>query len=220
MKRVVTFVFGIVMAVGLTQEARAACTQIDLPGVPGNGGYLDLTGKCSLGMSLFVDTSTCTSSDGTEGAAFVGPVNVRRIGMGWLTWSAPPDAEEPTPWVGFTNFASTLNINLAAPAMIGGVEVEPNQFDLFTVTADFNDVDGLPVATLSIDVAGASGAKLFAVQCDTESFSSIKITAPPLAQGFAIAQVRSDMIPPAVGASETSTVNQSPVLQGARSNAE
>jgi hypothetical protein len=139
--------------------------------------------------------------------------------MGWATWSAPPFAEEAIPWVGYTNGAATLNINLAAPALIAGAELEPNAFDIFNVTADFNDADGVAVASVAIDVAGSAGARLFAVQCDTELISSITFTAPPTAQGFAIAQVRSDMIP-AAPASAPSTVNQVPVRQGQRTNAE
>jgi hypothetical protein len=131
----------------------------------------------------------------------------------------PPFAEEALPWVGFTNGAPTLTINLTTAALVAGAELEPNQFPIFTVTADFNDADGVPVATVSIDVEGSAGARLFAVQCDTELISSITFTAPSTAQGFAIAQVRADTIPPApVGA--TSIVNEIPVRQGQRSNAE
>lgn len=190
------------------------CTMINQP----VGSYLTQTRKCDISRFVGMDTTRCVNTDGSTAANFVGPVNVRRVTMGWATWSSPPDAEEAIPFVGYNNGALTEMIGLVNPAAVAGVEVEPNTFDpFFTIVASFRDAGGNEVASVTRDVTGRAGARLFAVSCSNPVISSILITSPPAAAGFAIAQIRSDTI---VGGAteEPSDVQPQPVAPNATSN--
>jgi hypothetical protein len=140
------------------------------------------------------DFSTVASlSDGTETATFSVPGTARTVpGGGWASWSSPPDSESATPRVIFDP-GSTELITLSAPAQTFGVELEPNLFTpSFTMTATFRDAGGNILGTISRDVLGQGGARLFAgtVNPGFAPIASVQINIDPSAQGFAFAQVR------------------------------
>ena len=194
MERLLRLCFGLALVLGMAGKAAADCAAIDQPDPA--SCYRTASSRCSLGTPGSF-SSVCTESDGTAGANFSIPLDLRRIGAGWATWSTPPWAEEPNPTgnlvVGFNGGGTTLTVTLTADASIAGMEIEQNIFDTeYVTTAVFKDAGGATVATISRSMLGRAGARLFGVECSDRVVHSIQITIDPSAQGFAIAQVRSD----------------------------
>ncbi len=193
------------------------CTMVENP----TPDYTDATNKCALGTPGSF-TSDCTV-DGQPVVTFSRELSVFRVPANtWATWSSPPFSESTTPIVGFTQGASVLSVDLGANASsIAGFELEPNVFDEFPVTAVFLAADGSELGRVARTVAGQAGARLFAADCGTAFISAIRVTVPPEAQGFAIAQVRGNNLPPAAGPAEppaTDVVRAVP--EGATANAQ
>jgi hypothetical protein len=206
MKRLLGLCFGIVFVLGTAGTAGAECFPVDQPAP--DGCYRLASSRCSLGTPGTF-SSVCTNTDGTVGANFASALDVRRIGSGWASWSVPPWAEHPNPQgslvVGF-NGAGNLTVNLTADASIAGMEIEQNIFDdPYVTTAQFRDASGAVVATISRSMLGRAGARLFGVECTDPVVRSIQITTESGAQGFAIAQVRSDQF--SAGATDSISVD-------------
>lgn len=193
MRQVLGFFAAFLLLLSLgSQQAAAACRAIDRPTSDYLVGTVG-TEKCSLGQPG-TNTTTCKDSDGNVEAKFSNTLSVRGpVPSGWRTWSSPPESESATPIVGF-NMTSTLTVTLADgyQASTAGMEIEPNVFQVFPITVVFRDLAGSTLLSRTINVNGGAGARLFAATCDEELINSMVITIPPTAQGFAIAQVRSD----------------------------
>ncbi len=206
MERLLRLCLWVVLVLGTAGTAAAECFATDQPAP--DGCYRLGSGKCSLGTPGTF-SSVCTNTDGTVGANFAGALDLRRVGSGWATWSTPPWAEEPNPTgnlvVGFNGGGTTLTVTLTADASIAGMEIEQNIFDTeYVTTAQFKDASGAVVATVSRSMLGRAGARLFGVECSDRVVHSIQITSDPGAQGFAIAQVRSDRFSAGMAADITS----------------
>jgi len=199
------------------QGGGTTCSQIPRPDM---AMYLTTTRKCDISRFFGSNTDRCVNTDGSTAAMFNPVVNVRRIGMGWATWSSPPEAEEALPYVGFNNGGLTDMVTLTNPASIAGLEIEPNTFDpFFTISVSFRDASGTEVFNVTRDITGRAGARLFAVSCNTPTIKSIFITSPLEAQGFAVAQIRADTI--AGGATEGPPDQEAPpVSPNATANSE
>lgn len=110
-------------------------------------------------------------------------------GGGWATWGAPPNTESATPRVLAAFGATSLTLTLSAPVSTFGFEVEPDAFASVPITATF--MNGATVlGTVTRTINGNAGA-LLAAASDSTPITSVVITAPSGADGFAIAQVRS-----------------------------
>ncbi|MBI1747189.1 MAG: hypothetical protein HYR55_11450 [Acidobacteria bacterium] len=212
MKKFASIVCAALLMVVLTYNVSADCTPIDQPGAD----YTGATGKCSLGPRGST-TSDCKDADGNPVVTFSSPVGVRQVGIDWATWSSPPDAEESSPVLGFFG-GTNLTLTYADLASTAGTEIENNTFEpAMPVTVSFKDSDGNEVASVTRDVLGRSGARLFAVACDDAVIASADITADPGAQGFGFAQVRSDAIAFGIGPNPTGDV-QPQVRENTTSN--
>ena len=98
--------------------------------------------------------------------------------------------EGATPRVLDSFGASVVTLNFSSPLGIFGFEAEPNLIDgPYSITAQFFDGATL-VGTISQNLNGYQGARLFAAETTTEVFTSIRITAAAGADGFAIARPR------------------------------
>jgi len=98
------------------------------------------------------------------------------------------------------------------------MEVEPNLFQVFSMSASFRDTSGMEVARVTRDVDGSSGARLLAVSCSGPVIKQIVVTIDAAAQGFAQGQIRSDHITGAIlGISD---VDPQPVPPDATSNSQ
>ena len=117
---------------------------------------------------------------------FSNPQSENFVPGSWATWGSPPATESSTPNVLWNEGFNTLTITVS-PSSIVGFELEPDNFAVEEVTAQFFDGANL-VGTIDLSPNGSSGALLFAAQTD-EAFTSVVIT--DLAGGdFAIAQLR------------------------------
>ncbi len=122
-------------------------------------------------------TDVTSISDGTQTVTFslvdgsaVYHVNKRTApNVSWLTWSEAPDSQrapDDTLPVFYSNRAQVLRFGLATPVNIFGFEAEPNPFTVHTMTAKFYDASDNLLGTISRDVSGNAGARLFAAQSD------------------------------------------------------
>ena len=115
---------------------------------------------------------------------------------GWATWSSPPFSEDPFPRV-LTAFqydptATTLTLTFSQPLTTFGAEAEPDPFDTHNITAVFYN-GAMVVGTISLDLVGDSGARLFAAQgTGGDQFTSVVFTSDI---DFALAQFRYVLVP-------------------------
>ena len=142
----------------------------DYGGGDGSGGFI-----CSLGPFSFSN-----------------PQSENNVPNSWATWGCPPATESCTPNVLWNEGFNSLTISFS-PTSIMGFELEPDNFAVEEVTAQFFDGANL-VGTIDLFPNGSAGALLFAAQTDGQ-FTSVVIT--DLAGGdFAIAQLRAGVPPP------------------------
>ncbi|MBE9009886.1 PEP-CTERM sorting domain-containing protein [Pseudanabaenaceae cyanobacterium LEGE 13415] len=115
---------------------------------------------------------------------FSSSVNKRTIGNGWQTWSNGYTGE-----VYFTKGASAIDITLPNLSAFD-FYAQPDVFGSFTISAIAQSGEASDV--LSQVVNGNAGAQYFGFYSDDplDPIRSIRITADPGAEGFAIAQLR------------------------------
>ena len=118
---------------------------------------------------------------------FSNPQSENNVPNSWATWGCPPATESCTPNVLWNEGFSTLTISFTSPLKTFGFELEPDNFAVEEVTAQFFNGASL-VGTIDLFPNGSAGALLFAGTTDTQ-FTSVVIT--DLAGGdFAIAELR------------------------------
>src|SRR5262245_35598754 len=106
----------------------------------------------------------------------------------WDTWGSPPDTESDTPRVLFSLFEPSVELSFSSPLSTFGFEAQPNAPGVYNITAAFFN-GTVPIVTISRDLDGISGARLFAASSD-QRFTRVLIEGDPNADGFAIAQIR------------------------------
>lgn len=180
----------------VTHLANAGLVQISSP----DAAYQLATVKIPITV---VDGSDMTSlTDGNVTFAFSHIREARTVGVGWATWSSPPDSESATPRVLVPdNYAALtdLTISFSSPLSTFGVEAEPNNFSLQSFTATFFNGANV-VGSANYTINGSSGAQLIAASATGgDVFTSVNISAN---DSFALAQFRyAEAIPePATGA--------------------
>lgn len=123
-------------------------------------------------------TNVSSITDGTLTVSFVDPssggalsMNKRTApGVSWATWSAAPDSQRgasDTLPVLSSEGATAVRFNLSMPVSTFGFEAEPNPFTVHTLTALFYDASGNLLGSISRDVSGNAGARLFAASSTT-----------------------------------------------------
>jgi len=138
-------------------------------------------------------TGMTTLTDGTQTITFSSTVYAATVpDGGWFTWGAPPNTESSTPRVLKIGGATALTLTLSVPSQTFGFEIEPNgtsttgQF--YNISAQFYN-GGTLLGTVSQSINWQSGA-LLAAGSDSVPITSVVITAPANAAGFAMAQFR------------------------------
>jgi len=137
-----------------------------------DAAYLASTSYIAPPIADYTDVTSI--SDGTQTVYFSladgsEVYNVRKFtapGI-WATWSQAPDSQRgagDTLPVFYSNGATVLRFGLATPVNIFGFEAEPNPFAVHTMVAKFYDAADNLLGTISRDVDGDSGARLFAAQ--------------------------------------------------------
>ncbi|MER3473606.1 MAG: hypothetical protein C4335_06135 [Armatimonadota bacterium] len=136
----------------------AATTYIDPSAIP------DLTNVSSI-------------TDGVLTVSFSTAMNKRTApGGDWATWSVAPDSQRgpgDTLPVFYSEEALTVTFTLSQPVSIFGFEAEPDPFGVHAMTAQFYDAAGNLLGTISRNVDGNAGARLFAAQSSTPIISSV-----------------------------------------------
>lgn len=170
--------------------------------------YTSGTTVMSIPGADFSTTSTLT--DGTETLTFSSAVSARTVpGGGWATWNSPPAVESHTPRVLFANAATTLTITLSPPQAVFGFELEPNGPGTFAMTTTFLN-GATTLGSIPLNIPANSGALVSAASSSTP-ITSVVITAPAGANGFALAQIRRSGSP--IGISSVPTAGM-PALGG------
>jgi hypothetical protein len=150
--------------------------------------YLNSTTRLAITQPDF--TRVASLSDGTLTVTLSPAMEARTVPSTWGTWSAPPFSENATPHVlysGLTGFSENLTFNRSVVTF--GVEMQPNQLGLFPMSATFFD-GGLIVGSISQEVSGFRGARLFAATTHNQPFTSVTLTTSTDSGGFAIAEPR------------------------------
>lgn len=133
-------------------------------------------------------TNINSLTDGSVTISFSSALNTRTVPTGgWATWSSAPDAETSTPRVAATNGVASVTFTFSQALDIFGIEIEPDPFSVFTITAEFFN-GATSLGTISRDVDGNAGARLFAADAtDGDAFTSVTVS---MIDGFAIANAR------------------------------
>lgn len=131
-------------------------------------------------------------TNGSQTVTFSTPLQARTVPSSWATWGSPPNTESSTPRVvaEITGSIGALTLTLSAPATTVGFEVEPNA-NTHSITADFRN-GATSLGTITRSTSGSSGALLFAATTTTP-ITSVVLTIPTAAAGFALAQVRTNV---------------------------
>ncbi|MGC8783939.1 MAG: PEP-CTERM sorting domain-containing protein [Armatimonadota bacterium] len=137
----------------------ASTTYIDPSAIP---DFTDVT-------SITDGTLTVSFKD-AAGSASLAMNKITAPGSAWGTWSQAPDSQRgaaDTLAVFFSNGATAARFVLSSPMNIFGFEAEPNPFSVHTMTARFYDASDNLLGTISRNVNGNAGARLFAASSPT-----------------------------------------------------
>ena len=150
------------------------------------------SGTNLIQINSIADYTTLNSiSDSNQTVAFNDTLTKGTVpGGGWSSWGSPPDTESSTPPVLITSASVTsLTLNLLIPSTTFGFELEPGNGSGYTISVDFKQGSSV-IGNISLSVDSSAGALLFAAKTILNPFTSLVITAPAAAQGFAMAQFR------------------------------
>lgn len=164
----------------LSGPARADFIPIGIP----DAAYLSGTSRLDFGVPDFDVVTSLTN--GTQTAMFDIGMVALSVPTTWSSWGAPPNTESATPRVLWTNGFPSMQIDLALPSLTFGFEAQPNTAVVSNLTVDFFSL-GVLVGSISLDVDGNAGARLFAATTTTDAFDMIVISG---FDDFAIANVR------------------------------
>jgi len=152
--------------------------------------YVNSTSLISLSGFASGTTNITSITDGVQTLQFSQAQTSAAIGSGWATWGAPPFTESSTPQLLFKINYSNLVIDLQQASKTFGLELQGNDFSIQSFSVDFLDASSVLVGTITQNVNGSGGARLFAAMTNTNPFTRIRINAAVAANGFAMAQYR------------------------------
>jgi hypothetical protein len=169
----------------LVGTAHADFIPIALP----NAAYTSTTTLLGIAAADFDVVGSLT--DGTETVTFDADLVALTVPSTWGSWGSPPDTESATPRVLWSNGLTGLEMDLSAPARTFGFEAQPNPLGLSQIVASFFRANVL-IGSITLDVDGDAGARLFAATTTTDPFDEVQLSAD---FDFAIAQVRYSLAP-------------------------
>jgi len=148
----------------------------------------EATAKISIADLVF-DSYHGSITDGDQTVTFSSDMRKRGpVPTGWGTWSSPPYSETAYPHVLYSS-ANSLTLTLSKPTTVFGFELEPNAMGTYSFTVGFYTGTTL-IGSITQDVAGFAGARLFAAETQSTAFDNVDISVSGDPLGFAIAQVR------------------------------
>jgi len=138
------------------------------------------------------DTAVSSITDGAQTITFSGTDYARTVPGSWSTWGVPPATESASPRVVAAFGATSLTMTLSVQSHTFGFEIEPNgsgsSAQYYAVSAQFYNGATL-LGTVSQNINWQAGA-LLAAASDSDTITSVVVTAPVSANGFAMAQFR------------------------------
>jgi hypothetical protein len=179
--RLFVLLFAVVLFAGTT-PALADFVTISQP-------VVSYTGSTTLLTPAVPDNTVITDlTGGGVTVSFSPSVTVYTVGgVWWATWGSPPDTESSTPRIVYDS-SSTLTFTFGTPLYTFGFEAEPNPFTVDSMVATY--YSGLtPVGTVSRDVNGYYGARLFAASTTTDPFTSV-VFSDLAGSDFSVAELR------------------------------
>ncbi len=169
--------FSLMLAAAIAVWAFTAKAMAFTPISSPDAAYLAST--TYIDPSAISDGTNVTSiSDGTltvsfKNAAGSAPLTMNKRtapGSSWATWSQAPDSQrgagDVLP-VFYSNEATAARFVLSSPVNIFGFEAQPNPFGVYTMVASFYDASDNLLGTISRNVDGIAGARLFAASSPT-----------------------------------------------------
>jgi len=169
--------------------AQATFVQISSP----DAGYISATTLIPIPGALGSTVGSLNNAFQSIDVAVFG--QHAKVGSSWGTWSSPPDSETSTPDLICvaaipcdSTTGSSNTFALTAAAAIFGFELEPQGFGTYAVSASFFNGATL-LGTVTRNVSGTSGARLFAGQSDIP-ITSVQLAVDPAAGGYGVAQFR------------------------------
>lgn len=149
--------------------------------------------SCVIDLSKFDDWSMHSKLRGCgETIRFSSPFMRMTVPETWAgLWPCPPLTESCQPHVMYSDHVDTATIDFAKTVFTGGFEYEPAEWQVERITVSFfagPKGSGSVVGSITRDVNGKAGARLFAARTTT-GFRSIVVTNNS-SDDFAIAQVR------------------------------
>jgi hypothetical protein len=150
---------------------------------------------CDIDISAipdFTDESSVTGCGST--VTFSSAMNKRSVPNSWASWGSPPNTETDTPNLFFSQGAVTATLNFDHRIRRGGIEVEPDLFQVEHVNVKFYgglNGTGRLVGSITRSCNGSFGAKLFAgkVLAGTSGWKSLVISNDS-GDDFGFAQIR------------------------------
>lgn len=122
-------------------------------------------------------THVTSITDGVLTVTFSTSMIKLTVPVTWATWSVAPDSQRQGPNdllpIFASNGATSVQFTLSTPVTIFGFEAEPDPLGVYAMTAQFYDASGNLLGTISRNVDGNAGARLFAAQSSTPIASVI-----------------------------------------------
>ena len=156
---------------------------------------------CKWDLAHYADFTQLTFLDNRAGKpsmcgtkmSFDTTVEKRKVPRSWSRWSSPPVAELARPNVLWSKAETSLTIRYeksgpgAPDRLTVGLEAQPNAPGVHTIVADFYDSADVLLGTISREVDGTAGARLFAATTDGEQIAKVVVHSDV---DFAIAELR------------------------------
>lgn len=148
--------------------------------------------SCDIDLSAIADFTPVSSVTGCGTTVTLSSTFEKRsVPNSWASWGSPPDTESATPNLLYSVGATTATVDFGKRVKTGGFEYEPDLFQVETVTVEFHrgaDGTGPIVGTITRDVDGSSGARLFGGH-RRHGFKSA-VVSNSAGDDFGIAQIR------------------------------
>jgi hypothetical protein len=153
-----------------------------------NANYLS-GATCLINLSSIADFTLVPSiTQCGHTVTFAAPPEKRSIPASWPTpWGGAGQTEIPNPDVLYTLGANVLQIRFSTPRRVAGVEASPQLGAAQSFKADYIDVNGNLIGTVSRNITGGKARLLGAKTQASTKVAMIQITSNG---DFAIARVR------------------------------
>lgn len=152
-----------------------------------------LTKSCDVDLSSIADGTLLNSVTGCSTTVKLSGSQWEKVSVPnfWASWSCPPVSESCTPNALWSNGQTQATVSFGTKVTWGGMEIEPDAFQVDTIQVDFHkrgNGHGAIVGSITLQPNGQSGALLFGAHSSIP-FKSVVIT-DQTSDDFAIAQIR------------------------------